>query len=529
MLAEGFGLDEQSLPVEVRAYKLTSTDAALSADEKVAAARTFLYGTSYEQSKQTIRSTVQSFHADLTARMEASTSAALETGGRMSVLATIAAIVLTVALVISVVTYSRSMGRKQAELEGALAQARAASEAKSYFTSRMSHEIRTPLNAVMGYLSLAKEEDRPEKKDEDLTKCNMAAQNLLNIVNDVLDLSAVENMRMKLAHDPFSLAALLTNLEVVYSSQAAAKGVTLTVSEQDVSCDALLGDRMRLNQILTNLLSNALKFTPEGGNVTLRVEQGAADAANAPNGRVPLVFSVADTGIGMSEEFLPHVFEPYEQADAEIGQKFGGTGLGLSIVKKMAEMMGGSISVTSELGRGSTFVVSLPFDVASAEQAAQLEEASREGAEKAGGANGKAPSERPLASMRLLLVEDNLMNSEIAQEVLRKNGAEVDTAMDGKEAVDAFCSSAPGTYDAILMDVQMPVMDGYEATRRIRESAHDEARAVPIIAMTANAFQEDVRRALDAGMNAHAAKPLDVPSLVSTIKGLVTKTRAQRG
>ncbi|MCH3942279.1 MAG: ATP-binding protein [Atopobiaceae bacterium] len=534
MLAEGFGLDEPSMPAEVRAYKLTSTDEALSPDDKIASARAFLYGTSYEQSKQTIRGTVQSFHADLTARMEASASASLETGGRMSAIATVAAIVLTIALVIAVVVYSRSMGRKNSELEGALAQARAASEAKSYFTSRMSHEIRTPLNAVMGYLSLAKDEERPERKDEDLAKCDMAAQNLLNIVNDVLDLSAVENMRMKLAHDPFSLAALLTNLEVVYSTQASTKGVTLVVAERDVSCDALMGDRMRLNQILTNLLSNALKFTPEGGSVTLQVTQGSADAAGGAGAasegiarRVPLTFSVTDTGIGMSEDFLPHVFEPYEQADAEIGQKFGGTGLGLSIVKKMAEMMGGTVLATSELGHGSTFTVSLPFDEASAEQAAQLEDASRERAEKPGGAGVKAARKLQLAGMRLLLAEDNLMNSEIAQEILRRNGAEVDTAENGQEAVDAFCSSAPGTYDAILMDIQMPRMDGYEATAAIRNSTHTDAQAIPVIAMTANAFQEDVRRALDAGMNAHTPKPLDVPQMLDTIEGLVAEFRSQ--
>ena len=241
-----------------------------------------------------------------------------------------------------------------------------------------------------------------------------------------------------------------------------------------------------------------------------------------------MTFSVADTGIGMSEDFLPHVFEPYEQADAEISQKFGGTGLGLSIVKSMVEMMGGGVGVTSEPGRGSTFTVSLPYDVASPEQAAEI----REGASDKRSASSEAPLDAdgrtlPLKGMRLLLAEDNPMNSEIAKEVLGKNGATVDVAANGQEAIDAFCSAAPRTYDAILMDVQMPRVNGYEATASIRASGREDALSIPIIAMTANAFQEDVRRARDAGMNAHVAKPLDIPSLLDTIEGLVAEHRAQ--
>lgn len=515
LIADGQGVPLESMPREVRDYELTADEQALSSDEKLDAARDYLYGASYEQTKQNIRSTIQSFHSDLTSRMEANTAESLETGRKMGIMATAGVVVLMGMLIAAVVANSRTMGKKNAQLLDALGKAQAASDAKSYFTSRMSHEIRTPLNAVMGYLTLAENEDDAVKKEAQLEKSHIAAQNLLGIVNDVLDLSAVENNRMKLAHDPFSLGGLLADLKVVYSSQASSKGIAFKIEEVDVSVDVLLGDRMRLNQILTNLLSNAIKFTPRDGTVRLEAAQRQIDGQGVAE-KVMMTFSVIDNGIGMSSDFLPRVFDPYEQADAGISQKYGGTGLGLSIVKSMVEMMGGSVGVESVEGKGSTFTVHLPYAVATREEASALaaEQATSQDVDE------ELSKPQPLTGMAFLLAEDNVMNSEIAQSILRRNGACVDVVDNGQEAVDAFCASDVGCYDAILMDIQMPKLNGYEATAAIRASSHPEAKSIPIVAMTANAFQEDVKKASESGMNAHIAKPLDIPSMLRVLGNL---------
>ncbi|MCH3942254.1 MAG: ATP-binding protein [Atopobiaceae bacterium] len=510
MLCEGYGLDLSGVPQEVRDYTLSSSDEALGPSEKISSAQAFLFGSSYEDSKQAIRDAVETFREDLSSRLEANSLASLQVGENAGTFAVVGMVVLLAALVASMLVYLRAMNAKNRELSEALISARAASIAKGSFTSRMSHEIRTPLNAVMGFMALADQEDDPSRRGDYMRKARIAANSLLLIVNDVLNLSAIENGTVKLACDPFSIREVLGRLETVYSSQAQSKGVTLVFSDEGITDDVVLGDRLRINQVLTNLLSNALKFTPSGGTVECSVGQ-ADDGHEGAERRVATTFTVTDTGIGMSPEFQRKVFEPYEQADASISQKYGGTGLGLAIVRNMVELMGGTVSVSSERGEGSAFTVALPYRVATPEQAASL-------AAQPDDVPAPIGSGSPLAGVSILLAEDNLMNREIAQSILGRNGAEVTCASDGEEVVEVFASAPAGTFDVILMDIQMPKATGYEAAGRIRALDRADAAEIPIVAMTANAFDEDVRKALEAGMNSHIAKPLDVPVMIETIR-----------
>ena len=501
MLAESQGISEKEMTREVAAYKLSKTDEALPPYAKREYARDYLLGPVYTASKQAIRDNVLAFREIISERLEANSAAARAAGQSAGRYAVCAVLVLMIILIALIITFYDTVKKKNLALVTALEKAEAASSAKSYFTSRMSHEIRTPLNAVLGYLDIAKKSCDGEKREDCLSKCRIAAVNLINIVNDVLDLSAIENGRMKLASVQFSLAGLISELRVVYSTHAEMKGVRFEASADGILHDEVTGDRMRTNQVLTNLLSNAVKFTAGGGLVTLRAEQ----QIEAETGSCLVTFTVSDSGIGISPEFLPHVFDPYEQEDASVSQKFGGTGLGLSIVRSMSELMGGKVEAASEKEKGSSFTVTLPFKLADKREPLPEQPA------ETGAANS-------LKGMKLLLAEDNPMNSEIAQTILSAAGARVTAAMNGEEAAELFEASAAGSYDAILMDIMMPKLDGYGAARRIRSSAHADAASVPIIAMTANAFSSDVQQALDAGMNAHVAKPIDVPLLLETLK-----------
>ena len=500
MLAESQGVSEKEMTREVAAYKLSKTDEALPPSVKRERARDYLLGPVYTASKQSIRDNVLAFRETISERLEANSAAAQTAGKSAGHYAVGAILVMMIILIALIITFYDTVKKKNLELVTALEKAEAASSAKSYFTSRMSHEIRTPLNAVLGYLDIAKNTDDINRRDDCLTKCRIAAVNLINIVNDVLDLSAIENGRMKLASVQFSLAGLISELRVVYSTHAEMKGVRFEASAAGILHDEVTGDRMRTNQVLTNLLSNAVKFTADGGLVTLKAEQ----TVDAATGSSLVTFTVSDSGIGISPEFLPHVFDPYEQEDAAVSQKFGGTGLGLSIVRNMSELMGGKVEAVSEKDKGSSFAVTLPYKLADKPEPLPAQ------TEEAGGTNS-------LEGMKLLLAEDNAMNSEIAQTILTAAGAQVTPAMDGEKAVELFEASAAGSYDAILMDIMMPRLDGYGAARRIRSSSHADAASVPIIAMTANAFASDVQLALDAGMNAHVAKPIDVPTLLQTL------------
>ena len=332
----------------------------------------------------------------------------------------------------------------------------------------------------------------------------MASRHLLTILNEVLDMASIESGRVKIADVPFDLSGLLSSLESIFSTQARGNGVAFSVEAKDVAGLRLTGDSMRLDQILMNLLSNAVKFTEKDGRVAL-----TAEVVAMKENKVYIRFTVADTGIGIAPEFLEHIFEPFEQQDNSIARQYGGTGLGMSITKNLVGMMHGAISVSSVVGEGSSFFVELPFGISEENGG---EPAVGEGTPEA------AADKYDFGGARLLLAEDNEMNMEIASEILKSGGFSVDWAKNGEEAVRLFEESPAGYYSAILLDIQMPVMDGYEAARRIRASRHPEAASAVIIAMSANAFAEDVAASLAAGMNDHVAKPIDPAYLFRTLR-----------
>lgn len=526
----------------------------------------------------------------------------------------------------------------QQTLKDALVNAQNANAAKQNFLSRMSHEIRTPMNAIIGMTTIAGAYIEERSRVEDcLEKIGYASKHLMTLINDVLDMSKIDEGKLNIAHETFDLESVAASITSIIYPQAVEKGVNFAMPLVDLTDTVLVGDSMRLNQVLLNLLSNALKFTPEDGVVRLEIRQLQRKAD-----RVRLRFTVSDTGIGMSKEFMERLFLPFEQESISIGQKYGGTGLGMSITKNLVTLMGGTISVKSEQEKGTTFTVELDFDIPEAADRLQspnqqkLESlkvliadddqdscvhaslllknlgivsnwvltgmncveavrvahqngedydvclidwkmpdldgievtrrvrefvgpdtliiiitaydwSSIEKSAREAGANAflskpifastlyntllsvtrmdkvahlaedNSASQRPeLAGRRVLLVEDNLINREIAQELLKMTGMIVDYAENGQEAIEMFLANGD-SYDAILMDIQMPVMDGYQATQAIRASDQPAAKTIPIIAMTADAFHEDVVKATAAGMNGHLAKPIEAALLYRTL------------
>lgn len=532
---------------------------------------------------------------------------------------------------------------RNAQLSVALKAAERADIAKNQFLSSMSHEIRTPLNAVIGFNTIARSEMAGAKTDADrrqadmrimdyLGKSELASKHLLNIINDVLDMSAIESGKIKVAHEQFDFRSTVSALTSLFFSQAKAKGVRLEVLFDSPTEEWFVGDQMRINQILTNLLSNAVKFTPDGGSVKLSIVQHVVDEKSTG-----IHFEISDTGIGMTKEYLEHIWTPFEQAEASISRRFGGTGLGLSITKNLVELMGGEIRVQSESGLGTTFFVDLTLErmkqpvvtssydfsgiyalavdddvstcdyikllfdrcgadcvtvnsgLAAVEAFRAAKDSGRpftvclvdwrmphmdgletvrriheiadkdipivivtaydfseisDKAEEAGvnmfvskplfqsslfdllaNISGRQAPQKidkstthDFKGARVLLTEDNNMNMEVAKRILGSSGLKVDSAWNGREAIDIFLASKPGTYKAVLMDVHMPEMDGYEATRAIRSSAHPEAASIPIIAMTADAFAENIAQAYECGMNDHITKPIDIQALFEVLK-----------
>lgn len=532
----------------------------------------------------------------------------------------------------------------QQTLSDALENARNANAAKSSFLSHMSHEIRTPMNAIIGMTTIALSKLGDLERVEDcLGKIALSSRHLLGLINDVLDMSKIEGGKLAITHEPFNFRMAIQGVINLIQPQTVDRGQNFEVAMYGVDEEELRGDALRVNQILLNLLSNAVKFTPAGGNIWLEVHQ-----IHKKNNNVRFRFVIRDTGIGMSREFLERLYKPFEQATVSTASKFGGTGLGMAITKNLVSLLGGTISVKSEEGKGTEFTVEIPFglsgrqpsrelaglsqlkvlvvddDRGTCEHAALLldkmglrvrwvltgEEAVRlvleahdcgddynvcfidwkmpdmDGAEtarrirekvgpdtliiitsaydwtpiekeaRAAGVDAfiakpffastlyntllattrqvitetdprKTPPPAPekrkydFTGKHILLVEDNEFNQEVAREFLEMTGASVECAENGKKAVDMFTASEPGAYDIILMDVQMPVMGGYEATRAIRASAHPAAKSVPILAMTANAFNEDIAAAVESGMNGHIAKPIDVPKLMELLGDLL--------
>jgi signal transduction histidine kinase/ActR/RegA family two-component response regulator len=378
-------------------------------------------------------------------------------------------------------------------LEEMAEKATRANQAKTEFLAHMSHDIRTPINGIVGMENIAmKNINNPVKLRDCLMKISGAADHLLSLINDVLEMSRIESGHIEIAHKPIDISSIIDNCFSIISGQLIDRQVAL---EKDIKCmehSHLFGDELRIRQIFINILGNAVKFTPDGGSITLRVEERMTDSDD----KVLYHFEFEDTGIGMSEEFVEHLFEPFSQEDGGSRTTYQGTGLGMAITKQLVENMGGTINVRSQLDKGSCFIVEIPFTI---NKQAVVKTQTR--------VNVK------LKGMKVLLVEDNDLNMEIAQEILEDEGIQVTPAVDGQEAVDIFLKSPQGTFDLILMDIMMPHMNGYEATQAIRTSEHPDGRTIPIIAMTANAYAEDVAKALDAGMNAHVSKPIDINHL----------------
>ena len=377
-----------------------------------------------------------------------------------------------------------------------------ASRAKSDFLSRMSHEIRTPMNAIIGMTGIALDQrTEPAEVENCLHQIQQSSQYLLHLINDILDMSKIESGKLKLAAEPFDLRDLVSDVSDMVRVQAEKKGLTLE-TEVRLAESCLVGDAFHLNQVLVNLLSNAVKFTPSGGRVRLSVVQERAE-----DRELTVRFSVRDTGIGISRENQSRIFNAFEQADSGTVREYGGTGLGLAISSSLVRMMGGGLQLESAPGQGSDFFFTLPM---------------RRGApEKPGAAGAGAGAEADLTGRRILVVEDNALNMTITQTILSKNGLLVEPAVNGQEAVDQFAAHGPGYYDLILMDIRMPVMDGLTATREIRRLARPDARTVPIVAMSANAFEEDVKKSLESGMNGHLAKPINVAELLRTLREMI--------
>ncbi len=419
------------------------------------------------------------------------------------------AMMATVMLLILVIfcIYLINLRAHSKQLEAAREAAEQASIAKSEFLSRMSHEIRTPMNGIIGMTEIARQnKDDPEKVDDSLKKVALSSKHLMLLINDVLDMSKIESGKIQLKNELFDLGLFLENIDNIYSVQAKDKGISFEITLSGNIDKFIGGDSLRLNQILTNLLSNAFKFT-SSGSITLNVSE-----IKHENDTVLLGFSVKDTGMGIKKENLDKIFEAFEQENAEITHKYGGTGLGLSIVKRFSELMGGSVLVNSEYGKGSEFVVQLPFFVTENSNMLDMKKDKSEsgdtGYEKTYDFSGK----------HVLLAEDNETNREIAVELLGSaTGAAIDEAEDGEKAVELFKKSEIGYYDLILMDIQMPRMNGFEATKQIRAMERPDAATVPIFAMTANAFAEDEEKSKEAGMNAHLSKPLETSAVLAAM------------
>ena len=378
----------------------------------------------------------------------------------------------------------------------ALQTAENANKAKTDFLSNMSHDIRTPMNAIIGMTSLIRHDaGNKAKVIEYADKIDISSQHLLGIINDVLDMSKIEAGKTVFKYTDFSILDFITELNTIFHSQIDEKNQTLTIIKENIRHEWVNGDQVHLMQIFSNLVSNAVKYTQEGGKIQFLVEECETKSSVYAKYR----FLVSDNGMGMSADFKDTIFDAFTRAESSMTNKIQGTGLGMAITKNLVEAMGGTIDVESELGQGSCFEVLIDLRIAEDRFVSSAERVEKD-----------EPAGNVLKGMRFLCAEDNELNAEILMELLKIEGAECTICENGKRVLEAFEQSAPGDYDMILMDVQMPVMNGYEATKAIRRSSHELAKTIPIIAMTANAFSEDIQHSLAAGMNAHVSKPVEM-------------------
>ena len=388
----------------------------------------------------------------------------------------------------------------------ALQTAENANKAKTDFLSNMSHDIRTPMNAIIGMTSLIRHDaGNKAKVIEYADKVDISSQHLLGIINNVLDMSKIEAGKTVFKYTDFSILDFITELNTIFHSQIDEKNQTLTIIKENIRHEWVNGDQVHLMQIFSNLVSNAVKYTQEGGKIQFLVEECETKSSVYAKYR----FLVSDNGMGMSADFKDTIFDAFTRAESSMTNKIQGTGLGMAITKNLVEAMGGTIDVESELGQGSCFEVLIDLRIAEDRFVSSAEQAEKD-----------EPAGNVLKEMRFLCAEDNELNAEILMELLKIEGAECTICENGKRVLEAFEQSAPGDYDMILMDVQMPVMNGYEATKAIRRSSHELAKTIPIIAMTANAFSEDIQHSLAAGMNAHVSKPVEMKVLEKTIRSI---------
>ena len=391
----------------------------------------------------------------------------------------------------------------KAELLTAAKKAEAANEAKTEFLQRMSHDIRTPINGIRGMVDMADHyADDMEKQAEYRTKIKEASNLLLELVNDVLDMSKLESGEIVLEEIPFNLSSIYREVLVVIEQMAAEQNIRIVWEKKEITHRDFIGSPGYVKRVMMNILSNAVKYNRENGHIYI----SCIEIPSEQPGMTTMKFVCRDTGIGMADEFQKHIFEPFAQEHTGSRTKFAGTGLGMPIAKNLVEKMGGAITFESEEGTGTTFVIRVPFKI-------DMNADKRE--------KQKDVSEKSIKGLHILLAEDNELNMEIAEFMLQNEGAEVTKAWNGQEAVELFRKSKPGEFDVILMDIMMPVMNGYEATKKIRSLDREDAKMIPIIAMTANAFTEDRLRAKEAGMDEHIAKPVDGKLLINIIYKLM--------
>ena len=400
---------------------------------------------------------------------------------------------------------------KLQDYENRLEASEEASQSKTSFLYRMSHEIRTPMNGIMGMIHLAKEKmDQQAASMQYLNKTEELAEHLLALINDILDMSRIEAGKVELENKPFSLRKMRQRLYDMFAKNLEARNISYEVAFEDVTVDYVLGDELRLDQIIINFLSNAVKFTAEGEiKVTFRQMM-------LHDGMVDMMISVRDTGIGMDPDYIQRIFRPFEQEHSDTVKQYGGTGLGMAITDQLVKLMGGDIVIHTALGKGSDFSVFLQFPIAGETEITEEEKPAEIW-------NETADSESVFFGRKILVAEDNEINALVAEEILGSMGARVEIAENGQIAVERFKECGKDYYDLILMDIQMPVMDGRTATRKIRELDREDAKTIPIFGLSADAFVEDERKSIACGMNGHYAKPIDFDALQNNISAFLQK------